>query len=130
MKFSGWIKLLAATVVLVLSLNEGSYFVDIVQATANGHPEAALTSFDLSFVFIHIFFITPSLLLPLAFVLRGTTILPKFFWTWALLAGIAFEGMGLFGLVYTASTPIAIVILVIQEAWSLAAAATLAMRRN
>jgi hypothetical protein len=129
MKFSGWITMLAATVVLVLSLNEGTYFVDIVQASANSHPEAAITSFDLSFVFIHTFFIAPSLLLPLAFVLRGTTVLPKFFWAWALVAGIAFEAMGLIGLVYNTSTPIAIGILVIQEAWLLTAAITLATRR-
>jgi hypothetical protein len=51
-KFSSWITLMASVVMLMLSLNEGSYFIDVPQAILNGHNEAALTSFDLTFVFL------------------------------------------------------------------------------
>jgi hypothetical protein len=54
-------------------------------------------SFNLSFVFLHTFFIAPSVLLPLAFVLRHSTLLPSIFWPWALVAGVAFEALGLAG---------------------------------
>ncbi len=128
-KFSGWITMLASGTVVVLSLIEGSYFIDIVLATANGHPEAALTSFDLTFVFIHSFFIAPSILLPLGFVLRGSRILPRFFWSWALVTGLAFQIFGFAGLFTNSATIPAIMILIIQEVWFLAAAISLALRR-
>jgi hypothetical protein len=127
MRFSGWVTFLASTIVLVLSLTEGSYFLDTVLATANDHPEAALTSFDLSFVFIHLFFIAPSILLPLGFALRSSNILPRFFSGWAIITGIAFQSLGLAGLFTSTSLP-AIVILLIQEIWFLAAAAYLIVK--
>src|SRR5690242_19573397 len=68
-RFAGWVTLLASSIILMLSLMEGTYFLDVPQAVANGHPEAAVTSFEISHVFLHSFFIAPSLLLPLGFVL-------------------------------------------------------------
>ena len=127
-RFSGWITMLAAVIVVSLSLSEGNYFLDVVQAISNGHPDAALTSFDLSFVFLHSFFIAPSLLLPLAFVLRPTSLLPKYLWKWALGIGIIFESIGLPGLFFSQIGLLVIVVLIVQEIWIVTAAATLALR--
>jgi hypothetical protein len=129
-RFSSWITLLASTVVLILSLMEGSYFIDVVLATANGHPQAALSSFDLTFVFLHTFFIAPSILLPLAFVLRNSQILLRLFWYWALAAGIAFQTVGLAGLFTPSASVIAIVVLMVQELWFLTAAVTVGLRKT
>ena len=128
-RFAGWITMLASIAILMLSLNEGTFFIDAEQAITNGHPEAAVTSFDLTFVFLHTFFIAPSLLLPLAFVLRRSSILPSIFWPWALVAGLVFEALGLVGLLVPASTIPAIVLLVIMLVWIISAAITLAFRR-
>jgi hypothetical protein len=129
-KFSGWITLLSSVVIVVLSLSEGSYFLDTVQAISNGHVQAALTSFDLSFVFIHTFFIAPSLLLALAFVLRSSNLLPHFFWIWALMIGIIFEILGFAGLFLSQTSIIAIFVLVLLEIWMLAASVSLGFRKN
>jgi len=45
----------------------------------NGHAQAALTSFDLAYVFVHVFAIAPSLLLMLGIALLGTRLLPRVF---------------------------------------------------
>ena len=124
-RFSGWITMLACTAVLFLALNQATYFIDIVQASANGHPEAALTSFDLTFVFIYTFFLAPAVLLPLAAVLRGSRVLPTFFWVWALAIGVAFEALGLLGLFVAGATILKIAVLFVQEAWIFAASASL-----
>ena len=119
--FAGWMTMLAAAAVLVLSLNEGSYFVDVAQAVTNGHTEAATTSFDLIFTFIRTFFIAPSLLLPLSFVLRSSTILPKTFWLWSLSLGIGFEVYGFVGIFATAILFPAIILLILMMAWVIVA---------
>jgi hypothetical protein len=119
--------MLAGVIVVSLSLSEGNYFLDVVQAISNGHQAAALTSFDLSFVFLHSFFIAPSLLLPLAFVLRSTSLLPGYFWVWALIIGIAFEGIGLSGFFIPQIGIVVILVLVVQETWIATAAVMLAV---
>ena len=129
-RFSGWITMLAGVIVVSLSLSEGNYFLDVVQAISNGHQAAALTNFDLSFVFLHSFFIAPSLLLPLAFVLRSTSLLPRYFWGWALIIGIAFESIGLPGLFIAQRGIVVILILSSKRYGSLAAAVMLAVRNT
>ena len=121
-RFAGWITMLASTAVLMLSLIEGTFFIDAAQAVANGHPDAAVTSFDLTFVFIHTFFIAPSLLLPLAFVLRTSKLLPGPFWSSAFVLGVAFEIFGLVGLLTSALTIPSIVLLVAMILWMISAA--------
>lgn len=128
-RFSGWITMLASVAILSLSLNEGAFFIDTAQAVANGHPEAAVTSFDLTFVFLHSFFIAPSLLLPLAFVLRQSTVLPSIFWLWGIVVGGAFEVLGLVGLLVPSATAASIALLVIMLVWVISAATTLAFRK-
>jgi hypothetical protein len=120
-RFSGWITMLASSTILLLSLMEGTFFIDAAQAVANGHPDAAVTSFDLTFVFIRSFFIAPSLLLPLAFVLRKSTILPGAFWPSALALGAAFEILGLVGL-FVQATIASIALLVAMIVWIVSAA--------
>ena len=121
-RFAGWITMLASAAVLMLSLMEGTFFIDAAQAVANGHPDAAVTSFDLTFVFIHTFFIAPSLLLPLAFVLRHSKLLPGPFWPSAFILGVAFEIFGLIGLLTPALTVPSIVLLVAMVIWMISAA--------
>ena len=120
--FAGWITLLASASVLMLSLIEGTFFIDAAQAVINGHPDTAVTSFDLTFVFIHIFFIAPSLLLPLAFVLRNSRLLPRPFWPSAFILGVAFETFGLIGIITSALTIPSIVLLVAMIIWMITAA--------
>ena len=120
--FAGWITLLASASVLMLSLIEGTFFIDATQAVINGHPDTAVTSFDLTFVFIHTFFIAPSLLLPLAFVLRNSRLLPRPFWPSALVLGVAFESFGLVGLIIPTLTIPSIVLLVAMIIWIITAA--------
>jgi hypothetical protein len=112
----------------MLSLNEGTYFIDVEQAVVNGHPDAAVTSFDLTFVFLHTF-VAPSLLLPLAFVLRHSPVLPRIFWPWAFLTGAVFEVLGLLGLLLPSATMPAILLLVMMLVWIVPAAANFAFRR-
>ncbi|MCI4371272.1 MAG: hypothetical protein L3J78_01340 [Thermoplasmata archaeon] len=129
-RFAGWITMLASAAILTLSLNEGAYFIDIAQAIANGHPEATVTSFDLTFVFLHTFFIAPSLLLPLAFVLRRSIVLPRIFWPWAFAVGVSSEALGLVGLLVPNATILAIVLLVTIVVWIVSAAIALALRAS
>lgn len=125
-RFAGWVTMLASTAILMLSLTEGTFFLDATLAVTNGHPDAAITSFDLTFVFRHTFFIAPSLLLPLAFVLRTSSVLPKVFWLSALILGIVFETLGLAGLFL--NTPlISIILLILMIIWIVAAAIRLAL---
>lgn len=121
-RFAGWITMLSSAAVLMLSLIEGTFFIDATQAVANGHPDAAVTSFDLTFVFIHTFFIAPSLLLPLGFVLRSSKLLPSPFWASALILGTAFEIFGLVGLIISTLTIPSIVLLVAMIIWMISGA--------
>lgn len=123
-RFSGWLTMLASAAILTLSLMEGAFFIDAVDAVTNGHLDAAVASFDLTFVFLHTFFIAPSLLLPLAFVLRSSTLLPKAFWISAVILGAAFETLGLVGLFLSSPLP-SIVLLVLMIVWIISAAVKL-----
>src|SRR5579872_3362522 len=116
-RFAGWITMVASVAILTLSLNEGTFFINTGQAVANGHPDAAVTSFELTFVFIHAFFVAPSLFVPFAFVLRPSPILPAIFWLWALVLGIAFTAWGLAGLFVPALILPSILLLVIMLIW-------------
>ena len=128
-RFSGWITMLASATILMLSLTEATFFLDTALAIGNGHPDAAVTSFDLTFVFLHSFFIAPSLLLPLAFAIRNSDILPKMFWLWALVTGLVFEAVGLLGLFVTTIVP-EIVALLVMIVWIISAATVLVFRKE
>jgi hypothetical protein len=115
-RFAGWITMLASAAILMLSLTEGTFFLGAVQGVADGHANTAITSFDLTFVFLHSFFLAPSILLPLAFVLRWSRLLPKFLWLWALILGGAFGGIGFIGL-FLPTSLLAISLVILMAAW-------------
>jgi hypothetical protein len=81
------------------------------------------------FCFIHSFFIAPSLLLSLAFVLRGALLLLQFFWISALVIGIVFVGLGFAGLFVPQTNIVAILLLIVQEAWMFSAAVAFGLQR-
>lgn len=127
-RLAGRLTIVAGAVVLGLALAEGTFALGVVQAATNGHPQAALACFDLTNVFIHIFLLAPSLFLLLGLALWKTTILPRLFSPLALLLGLAFQTLGLVGLVNTTAVSLVIVILIVQEVWTVAAALALALR--
>jgi hypothetical protein len=128
-RLAGRLAVMAGAVVLGLALAEGTFALGVVQAASNGHPQAALACFDLTNVFIHIFLLAPSLFLLLGLALWQTTLLPRLFAPLALVLGLAFQTLGLVGLFSTAAVALVIVILIVQEVWTLAAALVLVLRR-
>ncbi|HEY1872615.1 MAG TPA: hypothetical protein VGG71_16255 [Chitinophagaceae bacterium] len=127
-KLAGRLTLLASTIITSLSLAEGTFALGALQAGDNGHLESALTCFDLSNVFVHIFLLAPSLFLMLGFSLRGTTILPKFFITTAITLGILFQFLGVVALFYNQFLLMVIGILMLQNLWTIAASIILLTR--
>jgi hypothetical protein len=128
-RLAGRLIVLAGAVVLGLALVEGTFSLGVVQAAANGHPQAALACFDLTNVFIHVFLLAPSLFLLLGLALWKTTLLPRLFAPLALALGLAFQTLGLVGLFNATAVSLVIAILVLQEVWTVAAALALALRR-
>jgi hypothetical protein len=114
--------------VLALALAEGTFEIGAAMAAANGHIQTGLVCFDLTYTFIHVFLIAPSLFLMLGFALRGTRLLPAAFSAVALVLGGAFEILGLVSLFSTATLLLVIVVLMAQNVWSIAAALVLALR--
>ena len=62
-KFSAKLTLVSAAVIMCLSLAEGTFALSATYAGDNHHYDSALTAFDLTNVFIHIFLLAPSLFL-------------------------------------------------------------------
>ena len=75
---AGRLTLLASTVITALSLAEGTFALGALQAGENGHLDAALTCYELTNTFIHIFLLAPSLFLVLGFALRSTRFYLKY----------------------------------------------------
>jgi len=125
-RFAGRLTLLVGAVIMAVVLSEDVFQNNVVLATANGHPATALTSFDFSGAFVHVFPIAPSLILMLGIALLGTHLLPRVFSYLALILGIGAEILGLVG-IFSAS---AITVYVFftgfgQFLWVLATAITL-----
>src|SRR5947209_11912279 len=96
----------------------------------NGHSEAALTCFELTNVFIHIFLLAPSLFLMLGFALKGTVILPRFFIVAAITLGVLFQFLGIIALFYNQLLLAVTGILMLQNLWTIAATLYLLLRRK
>lgn len=127
-RLAGTLTLLGSAVLLAVALIEGAFTMDLAQAAANGHPETALTSYDIMGVFIHVFPLAPAplIFLSLGAVLLGSRLLPRVFGALALALGIAFEIAGFVGLF---TTPIlTLVVLALQSLWVVAAALALLLR--
>ena len=130
MRFSGRLTLLVSGVVLALSLAEGTFVLGALEAGHNGHPEAALTCFELTYVFIHIFLLAPSLFLVMGSALYGTNLLPRIFSYLAIVLGILFQILGVVGLFNAKALMAVIFVLIAQNIWNLAASMVLLVRKH
>jgi hypothetical protein len=127
-RFAARLTYLVAAVILAVVLSEGAFQLDVIQATTNGHAEAALTSFDLAYVFVHVFALAPSLILMLGIALLGTQLLPRVFIYLALALGVAMQIVGFVGLFLPMGVPVFIQLLVLQTFWYAAAGIMLIIR--
>jgi hypothetical protein len=129
-RLSGTLTLLAAAVVLGISLVYDVCLIAMAQGPALGGPQLATGSvaYGIWAACEHAFLIAPAILLPLGFALRGSTALPRVFWKSAIALGCVSEGLGLVGLFYAhpnngGAAGIAINALVgVEVIWVLAAA--------
>lgn len=123
--FAGKLVFVSSTVILVLSLAEGTFILGAVQAGVNGHFESSLTCVDLASVFIHIFLLAPSLFLVLGYSLLNSRILPAAFSKIALVLGILFQVLGMAGLFSNTALMIVIFVLLAQNIWTICASVSL-----
>jgi hypothetical protein len=124
------VTVVASAVLLAVGLFEGALTIDVAQAAANGHPQTALTSFDLMGVFVHVFPMgpAPAVYLALGAVLLGSRLLPRVLGYLALVLGAAFEIVGFAGLFSAIALNAVIFLLIAQELWIVAAAIMLVAR--
>jgi hypothetical protein len=127
---AGRLTLLASTVIVSLSLAEGTFVLATVQSANNGHNESMLTCFELTFVFIHIFLLAPSLFLMMGFALKGSNILPKIFISAAIILGILFQSLGVVALFDNTFLMAVIGVLMLQNLWTVITAITLLISRR
>ena len=132
-RFWGWLTMLASAVILTLSLIDAAFTVAAVQAVASGHAATTAVSIDLidgpaNDAIGRMFLIAPPLLLPTGAVLLGSRLLPRAF-AWAAVAfGAISVVLGLAALFSAAAFSAAIVLIVAQNLWVLAAALILPAR--
>jgi hypothetical protein len=127
---AGKLTLLTSGVITCLSLAEGTFALGALQSGGNGHLDAALTCFELTNVFIHIFLLAPSLFLMMGLALRGTSILPHAFTVMAIALGILFQMLGVAALFDNKLLLAVIVILMVQNLWTAAVSITLLVRKR
>ena len=129
-RLAGWIGLIGSSAVLAMSLLDVTLVFGSMQGAANGHLTTALTCFDLTYVFIHVFPIAPApaTFLGLGATLLRSSVLPRAFAYTALGLAIAFETLGFVGLFVPAVNGAIVVLLSSQELWIAAAAVMLAAR--
>ena len=129
-RISGTLTLLAAAVVLGISLVYDVALIALAQSAAVGGAQltTATVAFGLYAACEHAFLIAPAILLPLGFALRATAVLPRAFSNGAIALGCVSEALGLVGLFYAhanngGTAGVAIDALVFVEViWVLAAA--------
>lgn len=127
-RMAGWLTLLAGAIIVMVSLVEVTFYLGAVQGTELGDTASALASDNLRKAVQHVFLIAPALLLPLAFVLRGATLLPRRFAQTALALGVTLQTLGLLGL-FNGLQPVVDVALMVQAFWFVTAAVALLRRR-
>jgi hypothetical protein len=133
-RLSGWVTLLASTVVVGLSLLDSAFIIAAVKASSS-HPATAIVSYDLivgptNDAVGRTFLLTLPLILPLGVVLLGATprILPRGFGQVAVGLGAVSLVLGLANLFSTLAFRLALVLLIAQSLWIMAAAAAIAAR--
>ncbi len=95
---SGWITVLAGTIILAVSLTEITFYLSAVYGGLNNDPATVSISLTLIKAVQHLYFIAPAILLPLGIVVLGSHVLPQVFGYLALVIGAVFEILGLVGL--------------------------------
>ena len=132
-RFWGWLTMLSSAVILTLSLIDAAFTVAAAQAAVSGHAATTAVSIDLidgpaNDAIGRIFLIASPLLLPTGAVLLGSRLLPRAF-AWAAVAfGAISVALGLAALFSAAAFSAAIVLIVAQNLWVLAAALVLVAR--
>jgi hypothetical protein len=131
-RLSGWLTLFAATVVVALSLMDSAFIIAAVKAPSS-HPATATVSYDLivgptNDAVGRTFLLTLPLLLPLGVVLLGTApaILPRGFGLVAVGLGTGSLVLGLASLFSGVAFRLALVLLIVENVWIVAAAAVIA----
>jgi hypothetical protein len=129
-RLAGWATILASAVILTLSLIDAAFTIAATEAVTADHAATALVSFDLiagpgNDAIGRVFLIAPPLLLPLGAVLLGSRLLPRPFGYLAVALGAASICLGLAALFSAAAFSLAIVLIIAQNLWVLAAAATM-----
>jgi hypothetical protein len=129
-RLAGWVTLLASAVILTLSLIDAAFTISAAEAVTHGHAATALVSFDLidgpgNDAVGRVFLIAPPLLLPLGAVLLGSRLLPRAFGYTAVTFGAASIILGLAALFSATAFSLAIILIIAESAWVLAAAGAL-----
>ena len=129
-RLAGWVTLLASAVILTLSLIDAAFTISAAEAVAHGHAVTASASFDLidgpgNDAAGRVFLIAPPLLLPLGAVLLGSQLLPRAFGYTAVAFGGASIILGLAALFSPTAFSLAIILIIAESAWVLAAAGAL-----
>ncbi len=133
-RFAGWATLLASAVIVTLSLIDAAFTIAAAQAVTARHGTTATVSFDLiagpgNDAIGRVFLIALPLLLPLGAVLLGSRLLPRAFGYIAVALGAASIALGAAALFSPAAFSLAIVLIIAENLWVLAAAAVLMTRR-
>lgn len=129
-KVAGWIALIGSSAVLAMSLLDVTLVFGTMQGATAGHITTALTCFDLTYVFIHVFPIAPApaTFFGLGATLLGSSLLPRGFAYTAIGLALAFAVLGFLGLFVPAVNGAVVVLLSSQELWIACAAVMLAVR--
>ena len=129
-RLAGWVTLLASAVILTLSLIDAAFTIAAAEAVIHGHAVTASVSFDLidgpgNDAVGRVFLIAPPLLLPLGAVVLGSRLLPWAFGYAAVAFGAASIILGLAALFSATAFSLAIILIIAESAWILAAAGAL-----
>jgi len=126
-RLAGSITQLAATVILMVSLAEITFYLSAAASAEVGDITSGLVSNALIKAVQHVFLIAPALLLPLGVVLLDSNVLPTGFAVVGLAIGGALQVLGLIGL-FARLQPVIDTILIVQALWFVAAGSTLLFR--
>jgi hypothetical protein len=128
-KFAAKLTLVAAIVIMCLSLAEGTFALSAVYAGDYHHDQSSLAAFDLTNVFVHIFLLAPSLFLMMGITLLNTNILPRFLIIAAIVLGCLFQTLGVVGLFNNYAVIAVIFVLILQNIWTIISAIILIARK-
>lgn len=133
-RFAGRIALLAAGLLVTLTLLDSALIISTVEAAAARHAETLRVSFDLiggpgNDAVGRSFLIAPAILLPFGFVLLQTHLLPRSYGYIAIAFGAVSQALGFAGLFSKiAFGDINPAVLALENLWLIAVAITLAAR--